>query len=82
MLHAPLDSHCSTRWHTRFCCGPCSRQALHEREQRAAPERLEALGELLGSAQQRERELQERYKALTRRREELTAALAQQQPAA
>lgn len=57
-------------------------KALHEREQRAAPERLEALGELLGSAQQRERELQERYKALTRRREELTAALAQQQPAA
>ncbi|EFJ42818.1 hypothetical protein VOLCADRAFT_107065 [Volvox carteri f. nagariensis] len=51
-------------------------KALHERELHAAPERLEALGELLSAAQRREVELQERYKALTRRMEDLTEALA------
>ncbi|KAG2498099.1 hypothetical protein HYH03_003857 [Edaphochlamys debaryana] len=56
-------------------------KALHERELRAAPERLEALAESLASAQRREGELQERYKALCKRKEELTAALEQVQPA-
>ncbi|KXZ44260.1 hypothetical protein GPECTOR_70g491 [Gonium pectorale] len=54
-------------------------KALHERELRAAPERLEALGELLSAAQRRESELQDRYKTLLRRKEELTRALAQGQ---
>ncbi|GLI69273.1 hypothetical protein VaNZ11_013849 [Volvox africanus] len=50
-------------------------KALHDRELRAAPERLEALGELLSSAQRREAELQERFKALTCRKEDLAEAL-------
>ncbi|GFR40753.1 hypothetical protein Agub_g1364 [Astrephomene gubernaculifera] len=54
-------------------------KALHERELRAAPERLEALVELLTAAQRTEAQLQERYKSLTRRRAELQEALAQKE---
>ncbi|GLC50856.1 hypothetical protein PLESTB_000439400 [Pleodorina starrii] len=50
-------------------------KALHERELRAAPERLEALAELLAAAQHRETELQERFRALKLRREDLDLAL-------
>lgn len=57
-------------------------KALHERELRAAPERLEALGELVDATKRREVDLQERFKALTRRRDELAAALAQKRAAA
>ena len=37
-------------------------QALHEQEQRAAPDRLEGLSELVARQQGREKELQERYR--------------------
>ncbi len=46
-------------------------QALHEREQQAAPERIERVLETLRAQHQREAELQERYKGLLRERDDL-----------
>mmetsp|Transcript_23430 Transcript_23430/g.51433 ORF Transcript_23430/g.51433 Transcript_23430/m.51433 type:complete len:829 (+) Transcript_23430:239-2725(+) len=50
-------------------------QALKERELRTAPERLEKAQELVQKQQERERDLQDRYKALTRERDEVLRAL-------
>ena len=54
---------------------PCACvQALKERELRAAPERIEKALELVVQQREREVELQERYKLLTREQEEAVAA--------
>lgn len=50
-------------------------QALKERELRVAPERIEKLQELVQQQRQREADLQERFKALNREREDVAAAL-------
>lgn len=50
-------------------------QALNEREQRAAPERIEAMVELVAAQKEKEKMLQERYKGLMREHADLTAAL-------
>lgn len=55
---------------------PLFPQALAERERRAAPERIEALAERVAAQRARERDLQERYKALSRERQDLAGALA------
>ena len=59
---------------------PCCR-ALHENEERSAPERLEALAALVAAQSARERELQGRYKELQERREDLCRALQAAVPA-
>ena len=46
-------------------------EALQEREQRVAPERIEKILELVGEQRKREVDLQERFKALTRERNDL-----------
>jgi pre-mRNA-splicing factor CDC5/CEF1 len=48
-------------------------RALKQRELRAAPDRIEKALELLGEQKQREGDLQERYKALTRERADIAA---------
>ena len=50
-------------------------KALREGEQRAGPERLERVRELLGSQQEREKELQLLFKSLTRERNDLREAV-------
>lgn len=50
--------------------------ALHEAEQRSAPDRIEALQALVGAQSQREHALQERYKALIHEREDLRRCMA------
>lgn len=50
-------------------------RALHEAEQRSAPDRIEALQVLVSTQSAREHDLQERYKALCHEREDLRAAL-------
>lgn len=54
---------------------PCASyvKALKERELRAAPERIEKALELVVQQREREEALQERYKLLTREREEAAA---------
>ena len=54
-------------------------QALHEAEQRAAPDRIEGLQELVGAQARRERDLQEKYKLLGRERDDLLRARQKQQ---
>ena len=46
-------------------------EALQEREQRVAPERIERILELVSDQRKREQDLQVRYKALTREKDEL-----------
>lgn len=46
-------------------------EALHEQEQHVAPERIEALQALVNAQAERERALQERYKSLMMRKEDL-----------
>lgn len=50
---------------------------LHEQESRGAPERIEALAELVAAQQRRERNLQERFKLLCQQRDDLLRARAQ-----
>jgi hypothetical protein len=54
----------------------CYTQALHEREQRAAPERLEQLMDLVAAQKEKEKALQDRYKGLMREKTELMSLLA------
>uniref|UniRef100_A0A7S0WNZ6 Uncharacterized protein n=1 Tax=Chlamydomonas leiostraca TaxID=1034604 RepID=A0A7S0WNZ6_9CHLO len=51
-------------------------KALHEREQRAAPERLEQLMDLVAAQKEKEQALQDRYKGLMREKTELMNMLA------
>ncbi len=51
-------------------------QALHEREQLAAPERIEQMLELVQKQKERERSLQDRYKGLLREKEDMLEQLA------
>jgi hypothetical protein len=50
-------------------------KTLQEQEQRAAPQRIEAVRELLDRQRQREGQLQERYRALQLQRDDLVEAL-------
>lgn len=50
-------------------------RALHENEQRSAPDRIEALQALVAAQSQKEQDLQERFKALAEEREDLRRAL-------
>lgn len=50
-------------------------KALQEREQRAAPERAEALKALLAAQRERELEVQQRFKALKSERDDLLEEL-------
>ncbi len=62
--------------HVSASCTPSPLlQALNEREKLAAPERIEAMIELVRGAQEREQQLQERFRGLATERDELLAAL-------
>lgn len=50
-------------------------RALHEAEQRSAPDRIEALQALVAAQAAREGDLQGRYKRLCEERDDLRAAL-------
>ncbi|KAL4447677.1 hypothetical protein ABPG75_004896 [Micractinium tetrahymenae] len=50
-------------------------RALHENEQRSAPDRIEALQALVAAQAAREKELQERYKELSHERDDLRRTL-------
>lgn len=50
-------------------------QELHQRELRVAPERIEQLQQLLEGQKEREQQLQERFKMLTREKAQLAATL-------
>ena len=66
--HMRASTHTHTHTHTHT-------QALHEREQSAAPERIEKMIELVQQQQERETMLQQRYKSLTEQRTELLESL-------
>lgn len=81
-MHA-AQTHCHTPFISNgfvanSLVSPRTRRALHEQEQRAAPERMEALQELVRGQVAKEAALQERYKELGRDRDALLRQLQQE----
>jgi hypothetical protein len=77
-LPAQLLSLACGEHHSRRRLPPAPVRALHEVEQRSAPDRIEALQGLVAAQTARERDLQERFKRLCEEREDLRAALSVQ----